>query len=111
MIEEITGLLICLPPWPKITSYLFLNSRMHQILKSRRRSREDVPHTSMAPAPGEKVSVPFSTLGKSQVQVSHSPFRQGKNKGIFHPTGYLLAATFLVALLDSLPAMPKLWSG
>lgn len=90
MIEEIAGLLICLSPWPKITSYLFLNSRMHQILKSRRQSQEDVPHASMALAPGQKVSALFSTWGKSR---SSSPTRK-LNEGIFPPIGYLLAATF-----------------
>lgn len=104
MIEEITGLLICLPPQPKITSYLFLNSRMHQIFKSRRRIQEDVPHTHKPwhQSLGRRLK-PFPRAGDEPCPRLPHAFRHRKHKRHFpFAIGALLAAVLLVALLGLL---------
>lgn len=85
MIEEITGLLICLPPRPKITSYLFWSGGMHQILKSRRWSQEDVPHARGLGRSGR--FQPFSPRWRKAISEDPAHISDPENlkKGFFPP--------------------------
>lgn len=83
MIEEITGLLICLPPRPKRTSYLFRSSGICWSLTSGGWSQELVLHTQGLGRSGRFQPFLFSTLVKSHLRGSCSRFRPRKPEKSF----------------------------